>query len=147
MTEDGGIPIAIVGSFVSKLTLIACSMFGTMLISDNFKNTGEPNYEAKAKDLLSIIFLIENCICVPSSLILGYLGDKMKVWKGLALNLFIGCTFGFFFIYYSNENGMSLSVSFVGFMLCGHLVVMQVRLYFNLTFFSDSYNVKQACKA
>lgn len=147
ITEDGGIPIAIVGSFVSKLTLVACSMFGTLLVSDNFKKSGEPNYEEKAKDLLSIIFLINNCISVPACLIFGYLGDKMKVWKSLAVNLFIGCTSGFIFIYFANENGMGLTVSFVSFLLFAQIIQMQVSRYFNLTFFTESNHVKQARKA
>jgi len=95
------------GSFVTKLTLVACSMYGTMLIIDNYKKSGG-DYENDAKDLLSRLFLIENCISVPFSLILGYLGDKMKVWKGLAVNLFLGCCIGFVFIYFAYENGIPL---------------------------------------
>jgi hypothetical protein len=127
MSEDGGIPIAVIGAFVSKLVLVTCSMFGTMLVSDNYEKEGEKNYEKKAKDLLGIIFLIENLIVVPLCLIIGYLGDKTKVWKGLALNLFLGCLCGFSFLYFALENGYGLFVSFIGFMLSGHLVYMQVR--------------------
>ena len=108
ISEDGGVPIAIMGSFVTKITLVACSMYGSILITDNQEKTGDPNYENDAKDLLGRLFLIENCISVPISLIFGYLGDKMKVWKGLAVNLFLGCSIGFMFIYYAYENGIPL---------------------------------------
>jgi hypothetical protein len=37
MSEDGGIPIAVIGAFVSKLVLVTCSMFGTILVSDNYE--------------------------------------------------------------------------------------------------------------
>ena len=117
------------GSFVTKLTLVACSMYGTMLIIDNYKKSGG-DYENDAKDLLSRLFLIENCISVPASLLFGYLGDKMKVWKGLAATLLFGCFSGFILIYFANENGLPLTISFVCFMLCAHLVQMQVRRYF-----------------
>jgi hypothetical protein len=63
---------------------------------------------------------------VPLSLIFGYLGDKMKVWKGLAVNLFLGCCIGFLFIYFAEENGIGLSISFVGFILSAHIIQMQV---------------------
>jgi hypothetical protein len=35
ISEDGGVPIAIMGSFVTKITLVACSMYGSILITDN----------------------------------------------------------------------------------------------------------------
>jgi hypothetical protein len=76
---------------------------------------------------LGIIFLVENLMVVPLCLIIGYLGDKTKVWKGLALNLFLGCLSGFSFLYFALENGYGLFISFIGFMLTGHLVYMQVR--------------------
>ena len=130
ITEDGGIPIAIMGSLVSKMVLVCLSMFGTMLVTDNFEKSGDKDYDTKGKDLLGLIFLIENCISVPASLLFGYLGDKMKVWKGLAATLLFGCFSGFILIYFANENGLPLTISFVCFMLCAHLVQMQVRRYF-----------------
>ncbi len=134
MSEDGGIAIAIIGAFVSKLTLVNCSMFGTILVTDNYEKEGVKDPEVKAKDLLSLIFLIENLIVVPICLIIGYLGDKTKVWKSLALNLFLGCICGFTFLYFASENGYGLSLSIMGFMLFAHLIYMQVSLNFNNPF-------------
>ena len=130
MTEDGGIPIAIIGSFVSKLTLVTCSLFGTILVTENYEKEGVKDPEVKAKDLLSLIFLIENLVFVPICLIIGYLGDKTKVWKSLALNLFLGCICGFTLLFFASENGYGLSLSFMGFMLFAQLIFMQVRVYY-----------------
>ena len=131
MSEDGGIPIAIIGSFVSKLTLVNCSMFGTILVADNYEKEGVKDPQTKAKDLLSMIFLIENLVVVPICLIIGYLGDKTKVWKSLALNLFLGCLCSLTFLYFALENGYGLSLSFMGIMLFAHLIYMQVSFTFN----------------
>lgn len=128
ITEDGGVPIAIMGSFVTKITLVGCALYGTLLISENYSKSGETDPE-KAKDLLSLLFFIENCMSVPLSLIFGYLGDKIKVWKALAVNLFLGCLVGFTFIYFAEENGIALSISFVGFILSAHIIQMQVSFY------------------
>ena len=65
----------------------------------------------------------------------------MKVWKGLAVNLFIGCCIGFTFIYFANENGAALSISFVGFMLSAHIIQMQaINLNFNALYFSLEFD-------
>ena len=56
----------------------------------------------------------------------------MKVWKGLAVNLFLGCCIGFMFIYFADENGIALSISFVGFILSAHIIQMQVS-YLNIS--------------
>jgi len=54
----------------------------------------------------------------------------MKVWKGLAVNLFLGCCIGFTFIYFAYENGIPLKISFVGFILSAHIIQMQVSFYY-----------------
>ncbi|CDW88597.1 UNKNOWN [Stylonychia lemnae] len=82
--EDAGFFVAMFGSFCVKLTALTCSLFGSLLIIANEKNSGNPDYQNDAQTKIQYIFLIGNVLQVPFCLVLGYLSDKTRMWYLLA---------------------------------------------------------------
>jgi hypothetical protein len=66
LRQEASISVALIGSFCCKLTAISCSLFGSLLIQYNYDQEYGPDRkkeaEADAKQLISLLFLIENVI-------------------------------------------------------------------------------------
>jgi len=84
--------VAILGGTVVKIESIALNQYGTLLISDSYAARGLPESEAtnQARDHLSILFLIANLITMVSCILLGYLSDRVKIYKLMMIvNFFV----------------------------------------------------------
>lgn len=121
--------MAIVGSFLQKIIVIALQQFGTVLLTDIYEQKGKDDTEAK--DHLGKLGMSSNILTLVFMFVFGYLADKFKVWKLLMIVNYI--VFGFFTlalydiwrtqakdITYLYDIGYSLSMGFhsVAYMLC-----------------------------
>jgi hypothetical protein len=89
LTEEPAAFIAIYASLAVKLTGITFSLFGLILIKDNYIRENLQNPETSAKSLIEVLSLIGNLATVPNGLFFGWLSDRFKAWKLLLLNLFV----------------------------------------------------------
>ena len=81
LIEEPAAFIAIYASLAVKLTGITFSLFGLILITDNYIKENIPNPEDSAKSLIERLSLISNLSTVPFGLLFGWLSDRFKAWK------------------------------------------------------------------
>ena len=114
MTDEPAAFIAIYGSLAAKLTGITFSLFGLILIKDNYIRENIPNPENEAKSLIEVLSLIANLTTVPNGLLFGWLSDRFKTWKLLLVNLLVVSGFLTLFILYIESNHVAFQVGYVG---------------------------------
>src|SRR4051812_16220723 len=104
--------VAFVGSLSSKLTAISSSLFGSIIFTNEF-----PHDESdKAKNLISLLFLISNILILPLIIGVGYFSDKVfKIWKLLVATNIIVIVFTVVFVVTIGNPGTWQYIGFVVF--------------------------------
>ena len=72
---NGGIVVGIISFACITILSVSMTMFGSLLITDSFKDID------KGKEFLSNLNLISNLANLVLSFIFGFLMDKFKIWK------------------------------------------------------------------
>ena len=94
LSQNLGFLVAFIGLFTCKMVAVGCSLYGSIIMSEQFKDQNE------GKDYISLLFTIGNILVIPFSLVIGYLSDRHHMWKLIlivnVLNL------GFLFMYIFN---------------------------------------------
>ena len=124
LTEEPAAFIAIYGSLAAKLTGITFSLFGLILIKDNYIRENIPNPENEAKSLIEVLSLIANLTTVPNGLLFGWLSDRFKAWKLLLLTLLAVSGFITLFIVYIESNHVAFKVGYVGVQILNQNIAM-----------------------
>jgi sugar phosphate permease len=114
LTEEPAAFIAIYASLAVKLTGITFSLFGLILIKDNYIRENLHSPETSAKSLIEVLSLIGNLATVPNGLFFGWLSDRFKAWKLLLLNLLVFSGFLALFIVFIESNHVAFQVGYVG---------------------------------
>ena len=59
--------------------MVGCKLFGSLLIRDVYQLQGLHQREAERH--LSLLFIAANCLCLVSSLFVGWLSDRVRLYK------------------------------------------------------------------
>lgn len=109
--------------------------FGPMYIQDLY---GESEAEqTEATQLTSMLLLISNCIVIPLALIVGYTGDKFKIWKLMIFFTFLAAFFQAMMLWHG-ELGYYLYFGFIGATSFTVTVLLLVRYEIYNSFFRVS---------
>ena len=124
LTEEPAALIAIYSSLAVKLTGITFSLFGLILIKDNYIRENNSDPENSAKSLIEVLSLIAHLTTVPNGLLFGWLSDRFKAWKLLLLNLLAFSAFLALFIVYIESNHVAFQVGYVGVQILNQNIYM-----------------------
>ena len=116
--------IAIYSSFAVKVTAITFSLFGLILIQDNYAREHYEHPDVEAKSLIEVLSLISHLTVIPNGLLFGWLSDKFKAWKLLLLNLIILGGFLALFIIYIETTNIAFQVAYVGMQIFNQNIYM-----------------------
>lgn len=124
MKTNAGFYVAFFGSFSAKLTAISASLFGSLVFTNEFRNEGD-----KAKNLISLLFLISNIIIIPVIIGVGYLSDKLvKIWKLLVITNIVVIVFAVLFMMSIGDPGFVQYMGFVMFYTI-HILTYSLVIY------------------
>ena len=83
--------LAILASITIKVLSLSLNQFGSIIVTNDYKNKGLPDDDAR--NHLSLLFLLDNLLSIPCSFGIGYLTDRIKSFKLLfitsSLTLFV----------------------------------------------------------
>ena len=88
LRSNAAFTVAIIGTTASMNIAMTCAQYGSMLLENCYSDQGRPMNEAK--DRIAYLNLYGDILSSISFFFVGYLCDKVTIWKLLTVcNLFI----------------------------------------------------------